>query len=284
MNSFGKASTIIAKLVLLLSVVCLAAIFLINGTLGMGSAQSEGRVLEDTIPKHLPIKVKIKKEKEQAFKDVKNEKWMRDFELEVTNTGDKPIYFLDFVVTMPEITAPDGSNMAFPIQYGRIELGNMGSKATPDDIPIKPGETYVLKAYDSSVQGWDNFRKHHNKPDAKKLTLNFQMLSFGDGTGFWTTGGIPFPEKPKENSGLGSCEQEQNKSGPILTEQRLAFVHRPTNFSGDILPANFLLANFLSSDSSESFPSIYSHKTVALVLTAGVKSSSSRVGVMVVPL
>src|SRR5215212_7525461 len=68
-------------------------------------AQSpEERELEDRIPKHLPIKVKIKKEKEEAFKDLKNEKWVRDFELEITNTGDKPIYFLSLLIDLPEIT------------------------------------------------------------------------------------------------------------------------------------------------------------------------------------
>lgn len=60
-------------------------------------AQSEedGRKLEDEIPKHIPLKIKIKKEKEKEFKDLKNEKWARDFELEVTNTGRRPsIFFL----------------------------------------------------------------------------------------------------------------------------------------------------------------------------------------------
>src|SRR5947209_4753818 len=82
--------------------ICLITIFLINITLTSSTAQSEERVLEDTIPKHLPIKVKIKKEKEKAFKDLKNEKWLRDFELEVTNTGDKPIYYLGLLIVLPE--------------------------------------------------------------------------------------------------------------------------------------------------------------------------------------
>jgi hypothetical protein len=45
-----------------------------------------------------PIKIKVKKEKEQSFKDLKNEKWLREFELEVTNTGDRPIYYLEIVM------------------------------------------------------------------------------------------------------------------------------------------------------------------------------------------
>src|SRR5450432_4703168 len=64
-------------------------------------AQAEGeRVLEDLIPKHVPIKVKIKKEKEQSFKDLKNEKWAREFELELTNTGGKAIYSLSLMLVL----------------------------------------------------------------------------------------------------------------------------------------------------------------------------------------
>jgi hypothetical protein len=58
------------------------------------SAAFQERIFENKIPAHIPIKIKIKKEKEESFKDLKNEKWLREFELEVTNTGDKPIYFL----------------------------------------------------------------------------------------------------------------------------------------------------------------------------------------------
>src|SRR5689334_18813693 len=54
--------------------------------------QENERQLEDQIPKHIPIKIKIKKEKEAGFKDLNNERWAREFELEVTNTGTKPIY------------------------------------------------------------------------------------------------------------------------------------------------------------------------------------------------
>jgi hypothetical protein len=186
-----------------------ASILLMKGMVTPSVAQSsEERELEDKIPKHLPIKVKIKKEKEKAFKDLKNEKWLRDLELEVTNIGNKPIYFLDFLVVMPGIKASTGNEIAFPLRYGRVELGSIENKAEPDDIPIKPGETYVFKAYDSNVLGWDNYKRNNNKPQPKKLTLNFRILSFGDGTGFWTTSGAPVPEPPNEKSSKGRCEPE----------------------------------------------------------------------------
>ncbi|HET8669511.1 MAG TPA: hypothetical protein VFM05_02460 [Candidatus Saccharimonadales bacterium] len=65
------------------------------------------RVFENKIPTHIPIKIKIKKEKEKSFKDPKNEKWLREFALELTNTGDKLIYFL--YITMDTEAKFDGS-------------------------------------------------------------------------------------------------------------------------------------------------------------------------------
>lgn len=51
------------------------------------------RSFHDLIPKHLPIKIKLKTEKEKDFLDIKNPQWLRNFVLEVRNTGHKPIYF-----------------------------------------------------------------------------------------------------------------------------------------------------------------------------------------------
>src|SRR3954471_542185 len=74
------------------------------------SPSDEKREVVDKIPKHLPIKVKIKKEKEEKVKDLKNEDWLGDLELEVTNTGTKPIYYLDIVLFMPDDFGPNGVN------------------------------------------------------------------------------------------------------------------------------------------------------------------------------
>jgi biopolymer transport protein ExbD len=76
---------------LLFFIIFLASVLLMTGMFALSIAQStEERELENTLPKHLPIKVKIKKEKEKAFKDLKNDKWLHELEIEVTNIGDKP--------------------------------------------------------------------------------------------------------------------------------------------------------------------------------------------------
>jgi len=243
-----KTPVAFRKRLLVFFLIFFACVLLMKGMSAPSVAQSsEEREFEDKVPKHLPLKIKIKKEKEKAVKDLQNDKWLRDFELEVTNIGDKPIYFLYFVVTLDEITAPNGTNMAFPLMYGRAELGSIEKKAESDDLPIKPGETYVFKAYDGNVRGWELFRRDYNKPQPKKLILNFVVLSFGDGTGFWRSDGHFVPE-PKDKSGLGRCEQEQNKSDPkAVVGRRRSLDSWPATSSTDILPASSLLANFLSS-------------------------------------
>jgi len=105
--------------------------------------QENERQLEDLIPKHVPIKIKIKKEKEAGFKDLNNEKWAWEFELEVTNTGTKPIYSLDlYVVT--DVKAAAGFRIVSMLSYGRPELGDIRTKAEPTDVPIQPGESVFM--------------------------------------------------------------------------------------------------------------------------------------------
>jgi hypothetical protein len=182
------------KRLLLFLFLFFASILSMKGKSTPSVAQSsEERELEDKIPKHLPIKVKIKKEKEKAFKDLKNEKWVRDLEIEVTNIGNKAIYFLKLLLILPEIRDETGYNRGFGLHYGRAELGNDGIKGGSDDVPIKPGETYVLKISKGEVLGWDNSVRRNKWTQPKKVNLKFQVLSFGDGTGFWATEGIPFP-------------------------------------------------------------------------------------------
>lgn len=167
--------------------------------------QEDERQLEDKIPKHVPIKIKINKEKEAGFKDLKNEKWAREFELEVTNTGTKPIYSLYFHV-MTDVKAAAGFQIMFPLYYGsRDELGDITTKADPTDVPIKPGETVSLKIHPSMLDAWDYKRKSENRPLPKHLEVKLQFLSFGDGTGFVGSGATPLPRTIPEGEGSAAC-------------------------------------------------------------------------------
>jgi hypothetical protein len=60
-----------------------------------GVTQSkQERSFVSLFPNNVPIELKIKKDKEASFKDLKNQKWASEFELEILNIGDRPIYYL----------------------------------------------------------------------------------------------------------------------------------------------------------------------------------------------
>lgn len=122
--------------------------------------------------------------------------------------------------------------MGFGIHYGRRELGSVETKASLDDVPIKPGETYVYSFSEVRVLNWERFRQRENKPDAKKLILYFQILSFGDATGFVGNNGLAVPRPPNERSSLERCEPEPYLSGPGGMEGQHALVFSGTEFRG----------------------------------------------------
>lgn len=212
--------------------------------------QEDERKLEDSIPKHVPIKIKIKKEKEAGFKDLKNERWARDFELEITNTGSKPIYFL-YLYVVTDVKAAAGFRIVFPLTYGRAELGDIKTKPEPTDVPIKPGETVSLTIHSGQLDAWDVARKKENRPFPKHLQVTFQILSFGDATGYFGTDASPIPNTAPEEK-LGACLPSAQTNaldwaaappGSPLSKQ-LAFN----------LPAAFGPVNFLGGKDSEAPP------------------------------
>src|SRR6185436_10531321 len=149
----------LAKTVIVFLFIAALTVLLIKGRMMRGIAQSgeeqspKERVLEDKIPSHVPIKVKIKKEKETAFKDLNNKKWAHDFELEVKNTGNKPIYSLSLML-VTDVKAAAGFSIVAPLSYGK--LGKLTDLAGPDDVPIKPGETYVFRIHPGQLAAWDS--------------------------------------------------------------------------------------------------------------------------------
>jgi hypothetical protein len=172
----------------------------------------EERQFEDKIPPHVPIKIKIKAAKEKAFKDLNNENWAHDFELEVTNTGNKPIYQFYLLLTT-DVKAAAGFRIVAPVYYGRKELGTISTLATPDDIPLKAGESVILKIHPGQLEAWDYMRRTENRPHPKKIQVKFEGLNFGDGTGYGGESGIALPRKLPEQSNLSHCAPPQNKSG-----------------------------------------------------------------------
>ena len=155
-----------------------------------GSPQE--RQVDNDLPKNVPIKVKLKTAKEAKFKDLNNSEWPRDFELEVTNTSERPIYFLEFWLMLPETMTLNNNPFAFSLRYGRGDFIRDDTRAIETDVPIQPGETYTFTLSEGKQRGWREFKLRTDAADPKKVRIKFIQLSFGDGTGF-NSGGEAYP-------------------------------------------------------------------------------------------
>lgn len=245
MNIQYRKMTLLKALVLL-AVFTIASVAFCFHILAPGLAKNdEEREIEDKIPKHLPLKVKLKKEKEAKIKDFKNDAWVPDFELEVTNTSEKPIYYLSMYVLLPEFVGPSGGVRGMPLRYGRMDFVKLETRPLPEDVQIKPGETYTFKILDQDIRAWSNRRAIGVAPNPRKLQFIFSHLSFGDGTGFVGTGGVPYPRKQisQAEPGLRCLEQRAQKQEgsdvligpPDLRIRQSSFETRPAAF----LPVRF---------------------------------------------
>jgi hypothetical protein len=215
------------------------------------STQKEERELEDKIPKHLPIKVKVKNI--EKVKDLNNEQWMRDVEIEVQNIGSKPIYYLRLSLYFVDVKLESGTELGFPIGYGNSRFVDFDKRATPQEAPLRPGETYVYQFSKRWAGRWEKFKAIHRLPHPKKIGLQFEILSYGDGTGFIGTGGVMVPNSQTSNSQCG----DQRKNGAVLGAMPETLPDRPRakQFQfGSFLPANFLPVNFSEADLSELSP------------------------------
>lgn len=190
-----KATIVAVTLFTAFVAVCVVGIVSSTAQSTQDDAKDE-RKFENTLPEHVPLKVKLKNE--QTFKNHKNKKWLRELEIEVKNTGSKPIYYLYVLVTLPDVVV-QGDQYGMQVAYGRPALMKLANPIRSDDVPILPGESVVLKVSEKLVRGYEITRDKENRDDAKKVEFKLQFINFGDGTGLITTQGVPFPIQPKQS-------------------------------------------------------------------------------------
>jgi hypothetical protein len=197
----------------------LLAIVVVGFGLSSGTAQtgqdaaaetgSDERKFINTVPAHVPIKVKLKNE--QSFKKKENKNWARELEIEVKNTGSKPIYYIYVIIELPDVVFGDGIPLGFRVKYGRPELAFLETPLEPADVPILPGESVTLKLHKGQVQGYEERRDKDKREDAKKVEFHMQIINFGDGTGFRSTQGNPdkavkkSSATPRQKAKPGGC-------------------------------------------------------------------------------
>jgi len=164
----------------------------------------------------------------------------------VTNTGVKPIYELFFLL-ITDLKAAAGYRIVTTLYYGRAELATISTLATAEDIPIKPGESIILKIHPGQIQAWDIKTREEHRPPPGTIKIKFQILSFGDGTGF-VAGGIALPRNLQERSD-SRCIQQPNKRGPDLLDwPSVRFIK--TSSSIDVPASTLPVIFFCRNDSS----------------------------------
>ncbi len=126
-----------------------------------------------------------------SVKNLQNENWLKDLEIEVQNNSTKPIYCLTVYLRFPDIpetTEVDGipRGYVFLLLYGRPELYKGVETATSEDVPIKPGERYVFRIPESQWKGLKSELARRNIPESiiKRIRIQVPTLIFGDGSGF----------------------------------------------------------------------------------------------------
>lgn len=158
----------------------LATLFLFSLPLGaqaslMAQQERAFTVYEPNWPKGV---IEIKQ-----INNLQSSSFPNDFEVEIKNISNKPIYAIYCVVILPE----SGGPLGFHLDYGGEELIDASQRIKESDEPLPPGESRFLKGSrtwqkDQLAMYKDNDAEYARA--SSRVVLNFQTLSFGDGTGY----------------------------------------------------------------------------------------------------
>jgi hypothetical protein len=235
----------------LLSSIVVSFGFAVSGARQTRNSQGESGVEErqfvNTVPEHVPLKVKLKSEK--SFKDLKNKNWARELEVEVKNTGAKPIYYVHVEIVMPEINI-NGGVLILSTAYGRKELAFPEEPVERNDIPILPGESITLTIPEGRVKAYEDFRDKERKyDDPKRIELEVQAVKFGDGTYLMGRKGELIRASPKKRASGGPRPKGEPggcKPGSAVTNAGLTGGLFKASYS--VQPASLLRAFLLRPD------------------------------------
>lgn len=253
--SFSMRQHLTLVVSLFLLSVLLLTLYWDKSVSGTGQTLPQEKKLHNKIHRHLPVKIEVR--------NFKNEDWLRDVEIELTNTSHKPIYYFKFYITLLGVKGAYGNDIGFPLKYGRAELIRLDAPVEAEDVPIQPGEKHIFKVSESQLRAWEASatRKRLSKSLASEVELTFVHLSFGDGTGFQRTDGLPFDIHKRraefqKRADSGSCGKNNtatiNETPPPLNDLPLKTLYSlsPASFS----PVKFSLVNAGSPTSSITRP------------------------------
>jgi len=136
-------------------------------------------VVDDpTYPNHVLEVIEIR--------NLNTKEFPKDLEIEIKNISDKPIYGVTLELVFRQSQEDKRVPRGLSLRYGRLALYDIDQLATATDTPINPNETGILKpaphmakAFYGAMEKGELFKKE----DTALMTLVFQTINFGDGTG-----------------------------------------------------------------------------------------------------
>jgi hypothetical protein len=173
-------------------------------------------------------------------------------QIEVRNISDKPIYHISMILTFPDvpallpIPATDGpptqrSETGFKLKFGSPGLVDVKQLAASTDVSLAPHESYLFTIPRERKEGLENIRARANLPESafEKAEIEFEIISFGDGTGF--VGGSKRAYK------LNNFEEKPSASHATLNKATLSapaiVTVEPQDGCGTCFPYYIELAN-----------------------------------------
>ena len=168
--------SLLNKRTLQLLIVFGAPFLLLKGVLVLTTAQSETheRKFQSREFRDMPLRVR-------QVKNLQSKTWPNDFEIEVQNVSDKPIYYITGVLEFPDDPAPNGSS-GILLEYGKVANSDIGRIAQTEDEHLDPGKTVNLVVSEIYRKGL-SVKQEKAPQNFKKLDFWFGTISFGDGTG-----------------------------------------------------------------------------------------------------
>jgi hypothetical protein len=162
-------------------------------------AQKTEQRLINKVQKYIPLKVEI-------LNGDMNSK-IEDIKIKITNTSEKPVYFLNFDISTSGDSAGDvkqksgGLYSLKTLSYGDVKFGrNSKLKEESDEVFLKKGDNIIFDISKVLADAFTRMMRENGVDANTTLFLVFQRLSYGDGTGFMGSNAIAYPVKKKQTS------------------------------------------------------------------------------------
>ncbi len=164
----------------------IAGIFFVFAVLFVPTTFGQLAEIKTNFPKNMPLKIE--------FKNYDKADWWHDLEIKVTNTGNKPIYYL-YLILYTDAKDPKGERVGFTFKFGdTAKLYSTEAIAGASDPSILPNESYTFTVNSDTGRAWDFHKSLRTFAEPRKAELRCNFINFGDGTGI-EGGGTHFKKK-----------------------------------------------------------------------------------------